>query len=141
MLGAQGDIEPRGMAFMLGSRTDSVDHIASPSLVPDAPIDRAHLLRMTLGDTKLENEVLHLFVRQADMLLARMQGGDAARIAALAHTLDGSARGIGAWRISRAAQAVEQAVANSTDPQPFVAALRTAIDEALVVIADLLRAH
>lgn len=124
---------------MLGSRTDSVDHVASPSLVPDAPIDRTHLRRMTLGDAKLENEVLQLFVRQADMLLVRMQGVEPARAAALAHTLDGSARGIGAWRISRAAQAVEQAVAGGIDPQPMVGLLRAATDEALVVIADLLR--
>ena len=126
---------------MLGSQTDSVDHIASPSLAPDAPIDRAHLRRMTLGDSKLEHEVLQLFVRQTGMLLARMQCGDPARIAAMAHTLDGSARGIGAWRISRAAQAIEHAVADDADPLPLVGALRTATDEALVVIADLLRAH
>ena len=126
---------------MLGSRTDTVDHIVSPSLAPDEPIDRAHLLRMTLGDRKLEVEVLQLFTRQAAMLLARMEGGDPARVGALAHTLDGSARGIGAWRIAQAARAVEQAVAEHTNPQPMVAVLRTATDEALVVIADLLRTH
>ena len=128
---------------MLGSRTDSIDHVTSdhvtsPALAPDAPIDQTHLRRMTLGDAKLENEVLQLFVRQADMLLTRMRG-DPARIAALAHTLDGSARGIGAWQISRAAQAVEQAVAGGIDPQPLVDQLRAATDEALVVIVDLLR--
>jgi HPt (histidine-containing phosphotransfer) domain-containing protein len=129
------------MAPMLDSRSNSIADVVSPSLVPDAPIDRAHLLRMTLGDHALEGEVLRLFVRQAGMLLSRMRQAEPTRIAALAHTLDGSARGIGAWRIAQAAQALEQAAASHSDLQPMVDMLRNATDEALLVIADLLRAH
>jgi hypothetical protein len=115
--------------------------VPSPALVPDPPVDRAHLFRMTLGDHGLEGEVLRLFDRQANMLIARMATAQPACVKALAHTLDGSARGVGAWRVSQAAQDVERAVADGVDAMPAIAALKAATDEALVVIADLLRVH
>ncbi len=64
---------------------------------------------MTLGDRRLEREVLELFVRQATIMLGRIVGGEPALAAAAAHTLKGSARGIGAWRVARAAELVESA--------------------------------
>ena len=70
-------------------------------------IDLAHLARMTLGERGLEAEVLALFDRQAAVLLARMGDSTPAAVAAFAHTLKGSARGIGAWRVAEAADAVE----------------------------------
>src|SRR4029078_12726004 len=84
-----------------------VPTVAAPSIVPDETIDRAHLFKMTLGDHSLEGEVLRLFDRQCRMLLDRMKGADASCVKALAHTIDGSARGVGAWRVARAACAVE----------------------------------
>ncbi len=72
-------------------------------------IDTEHLARMTLGERSLEREVLELFGRQADMLLPRIRRGDPALAAASAHTLKGSAVGIGAFGVARAAEAVEKA--------------------------------
>ena len=72
-------------------------------------IDETHLERMTLGDRRLEREVLELFVRQTTIMLGRIVGADRALAAAAAHTLKGSARGIGAWRVARAAELVESA--------------------------------
>jgi len=72
-------------------------------------IDQTHLERMTLGDRRLEREVLELFVRQTTILLGRIVGVDQALAAAAAHTLKGSARGVGAWRVARAAELVESA--------------------------------
>jgi HPt (histidine-containing phosphotransfer) domain-containing protein len=72
-------------------------------------IDTDHLARMTLGERSLEREVLALFDRQAEMLLPRIRRGDRAVAAASAHTLKGSAVGIGAFGVARAAEAVEQA--------------------------------
>ena len=69
-------------------------------------IDTEHLARMTLGERSLEREVLELFGRQADMLLPRIRRGDPALAAASAHTLKGSAVGIGAFGVARAAEAV-----------------------------------
>lgn len=74
-----------------------------------AAIDETHLERMTLGDRRLEREVLELFLRQTTIMLDRIVNADAPLAAAAAHTLKGSARGIGAWRVARAAELLEQA--------------------------------
>lgn len=105
----------------------------------DRPIDLVHLARMTLGERSLEREVLQLFDRQSTLLLTRMNSAAPAGVVTLAHTLKGSARGIGAWRIARAAEAVETA-----GPDQLKAALETlaaATEEARAVIADLLKAN
>jgi HPt (histidine-containing phosphotransfer) domain-containing protein len=78
-------------------------------------IDETHLERMTLGDRRLEREVLELFVRQTTIMLGRIVGADQALAAAAAHTLKGSARGVGAWRVARAAELVESAAAGESD--------------------------
>jgi len=101
-------------------------------------IDLAHLARMTLGERSLEAEVLTLFDRQAEILLAHMRDCAPAAVAAFAHTLKGSARGIGAWRVAAAADAVEMNViaANAGGVAGAVARLSAAVDEAEAVIAD-----
>jgi HPt (histidine-containing phosphotransfer) domain-containing protein len=106
----------------------------------ERPIDLVHLARMTLGDRGLEREVLQLFVRQAAVLLDRMEAADSDTVGALAHTLRGSAQGLGAWRVAAAAEAVERA-AGVEALSRAQAALRAAVEEACAVITDLLRAH
>ena len=61
-------------------------------------IDEDHLGRMTLGDRSLEREVLEIFARQTTLTLSRIAGAKPASAAAAAHTLKGSALGVGAWR-------------------------------------------
>jgi len=76
--------------------------------VADRPVDLVHLARHTLGDRDLEREVLQLFVRQSAVYLARLRGADSARDRrTAAHTIKGSARGIGAWRIAELADVLE----------------------------------
>jgi hypothetical protein len=130
------------MAQMLDFPVIVTDKVVSPPLAPDAqPIDRAHLFRMTLGDHSLECEVLQLFDQQAGLLLARMGEADSAGVAALAHTLLGSARGVGAWGIARAAEALEVAArAKAADLHAPMNVLLSATDEARRAIAELLRA-
>jgi HPt (histidine-containing phosphotransfer) domain-containing protein len=62
-------------------------------------------------------------------------------VATLAHTLKGSARGIGAWRVARAAEAVELAGARNGEIGSALDHLNAASEEARGVIADLLRAN
>jgi hypothetical protein len=117
--------------------------VSAPSLVPDnAPaIDRDHLARMTFGEKGLAGEVLRLFDRQAGMLLARMEGATPAELAAFAHTLKGSARGIGACQVAQAAEALEL-VASGADRSALagaLAGLSAAVAEARGVIGELLR--
>ena len=93
----------------------ALKEMPSPPLAPgDAAIDLDHLSRMTLGERSLEREVLALFARQSEMLLQRMDAANPADAAAAAHTLKGSALGIGAWRVAHAAEAVEQAGATES---------------------------
>ena len=84
-------------------------HPDGAAAAAEPAIDLAHLSRMTLGDHALEREVLALFDRQIDMLIARMAEVEPSCVGALAHTLKGSARGVGAWPMARAAEAVEAA--------------------------------
>jgi HPt (histidine-containing phosphotransfer) domain-containing protein len=128
---------------MLEMSIVGVDVVGAPPIAPvDEPIDLAHLARMTLGDSSLEREVLQLFERQATMLLARMQGAGPSLVAASAHTIKGSARGIGAWRIARDAETVEMAAAcaGATELNVAVARLVASVGEVQAAIAHRLRA-
>jgi HPt (histidine-containing phosphotransfer) domain-containing protein len=123
-----------------GTALELVDEVSAPALSPASdPIDLDHLSRMTLGERSLEREVLALFDRQADILLERMNSAAPAGVATLAHTLKGSARGIGAWGVAQAAEAVEQAGPSAL--KPAVVALGEAITEAKRAIAIILRGH
>jgi len=88
-----------------------------------ATIDEDHLGRMTLGDRSLEREVLEIFARQTTLTLGRIVGAKRACAAAAAHTLKGSARGIGAWRVAEAAEKLEQVAAGDADEQALCAAI------------------
>ena len=121
---------------MLDSSMSQLRCMASPGLQPDdQPIDFAHLFRMTLGDHSLEREVLELFDRQVELLIGRMAASGPAGIAALAHTLKGSARGIGAWGVAAAAESVEVASTSADELSAAVEALSQAAGKARETIA------
>jgi HPt (histidine-containing phosphotransfer) domain-containing protein len=137
------------MAIMVRQRAIAADPFVAPATDEQA-IDLTHLFRMTLGDHGLEREVLALFDRQIGMLIDRMiahlnahlnahlAAADASCVAALAHTLKGSARGVGAWPMARAAEAVE--TAPPAELAPAVAALAAAAGATRAAIAEILRA-
>jgi HPt (histidine-containing phosphotransfer) domain-containing protein len=130
---------------MIELSAKNADHAAAPRLAPADPaepvIDLGHLVRMTLGERSLQREVLALFNRQAELLLARMQGALPATIADHAHTLKGSAAGIGAWPVAQAALAVEFAAGESeANLARAVARLTAAVADTKAAIATLLAA-
>jgi len=86
-------------------------------------IDEDHLHRMTLGDASLEREVLEIFARQTVLTCNRLAGAEPARAAAIAHTIKGSARGIGAWHVATAAERVEQAASSGGSNEAVSAAI------------------
>ncbi|WP_375414087.1 Hpt domain-containing protein [uncultured Bradyrhizobium sp.] len=113
---------------------ERINWMPSPPLAPDdGPIDIVHLKRMTLGDAGLEGEVLVLFVRQAAGLIEALAGLPA-EAAALAHMLKGSARAIGAFRVAEAAETLESALGNGTEPSDAMAALGQALAQAHAAI-------
>ncbi len=106
----------------------------SPPLVPDdGPIDIAHLRRMTLGDTALEREVLTMFSMQASRL-AEALAAMPADAPALAHTLKGSARAIGAFAVADAAAHLETQLKSDGHPAAALSELDEAIAEARAAI-------
>jgi HPt (histidine-containing phosphotransfer) domain-containing protein len=115
---------------------------APSSAAAPAAIDRAHLSRMTLGDRGLEQEVLQLFDRQAALLIERIRHGDGPAVGALAHTLKGSAAGIGASAVAHAAADAEHAALHAPgELTGTIDRLAQAIHEARTLIAELLRAQ
>lgn len=108
-----------------------------PQGAAEAAFDRAHLARMTFGDRSLERELLQLFDRQATLLLERMAGAEAAAVATLAHTLKGSAAGVGAFGVVQAAAAVERTL-TATERCAAIDALAQAVAAARAAIADML---
>jgi HPt (histidine-containing phosphotransfer) domain-containing protein len=101
------------------------------------PIDLDHLRRATFGDAGLEREVLGMFLTQA----ARLVGALAEKppdAVALAHTLKGSARAIGASRVAERASSLEAAIRDGGDPARAHAELDAAVADACMAIAALL---
>jgi HPt (histidine-containing phosphotransfer) domain-containing protein len=116
-----------------------IEWMPSPPLAPDdGPIDLEHLRRTTFGDAGLEREVLAMFVGQATRLVGMLCAilPDAG---ALVHTLKGSARAIGAFRVSDAADELERAIRNGDDPAASLAELKDTVAEASCAIEAILR--
>jgi len=112
----------------------------SPSLpLPkNGSIDLAQLRLSTLGDPRLEREVLTLFASQAGRLL-RLLSDLPPDTGALAHTLKGSARAIGAHEVAEAAGAIEIAPRDGEAPASALAALSAAVAEACAAIDAIVR--
>ncbi|RUT97634.1 Hpt domain-containing protein [Mesorhizobium sp. USDA-HM6] len=72
------------------------------------PVDLAHLARQTMDDRALEQEVLALFVQQALSVRDKILDADAKERVLLAHSLKGSARGIGAFAVAECAATIEK---------------------------------
>jgi HPt (histidine-containing phosphotransfer) domain-containing protein len=91
------------------------------------PVDLDHLARYTGGDTKLNAEVLGLFVRQCAESLTQLQAlrnaPDPGTWRDTLHRLKGSALGIGAFRLAE-----EIASAESIDPETAPAEAATALE-------------
>jgi HPt (histidine-containing phosphotransfer) domain-containing protein len=118
---------------------ERVEWMPSPPLAPDdGPIDFDHLKRMTLGDASLEQEVLAMFAAQSTKLIGALAALPA-DAGALAHTLKGSARAIGAFGVGEAAARLEQALGNGSDPSDLLAELAEAIALARTAIEALPR--
>src|SRR5260221_9386648 len=106
---------------------ERVQWMPSPPLAPDhGPIDFVHLKRMTLGDAGLEQEVLAMFAAQSASLLNTLATMPA-DAPALAHTLKGSARAIGAFAVADAAARLEAVISGGADPADELTALSDSV--------------
>jgi HPt (histidine-containing phosphotransfer) domain-containing protein len=104
-------------------------------------IDHVHLRRYTMGDRQLEFEVLELFAAELPKTLAALRAAQTTfewKVAA--HTLKGSARAVGAWRIASAAVSAETDPLVVYDPiskAETVAACELAVRDCLAYICGL----
>jgi HPt (histidine-containing phosphotransfer) domain-containing protein len=118
---------------------ERIEWMPSPPLAPDdGPIDIEHLKRMTLGDASLEHEVLAMFSAQAVGLIGAL-ATPVSDAGALAHTLKGSARAIGAFGVADAAESLEAVIHNGDDPAQALAELSEAVARARTAIDAILR--
>jgi HPt (histidine-containing phosphotransfer) domain-containing protein len=104
---------------------------------PSSPLDRTHLSRQTFGDRTLEREVLDLFRTQSPIYLGRVKAARSDNEWREAvHTLKGSARAIGAWRIAETAERAE--AGNPSSRAASIAQLESSVLEANAFIAGVL---
>ena len=98
--------------------------------------DLAHLDRQTFGDAALQGELLRLFAQQCARLVPVIAGdGPSGQRADAAHTLKGSARGVGAWGVATRADALEEAL---RDPGGNVGGLVADLEAAVAAARDAL---
>src|ERR1700738_3043698 len=110
-------------------------------LLPREKIELMARRKMIQAEGESESEVLALFDRQAAGLVSRMRSAPPGSVTSVAHTLKGSARGVGAWRVAAAAEAVEVAASGDGDLSAAITRLAAGAEEARAVIAELLRAN
>jgi HPt (histidine-containing phosphotransfer) domain-containing protein len=128
----------RDSELLMSLHLDGIAWMPSPPLVPDdGPIDMTHLRRMTLGDEALEREVLGMFSTQASRL-AKELAAMPPDAPALAHTLKGSARAIGAFAVADAAADLETLIRSGGPTAAALGALDEAVAEARAAIDAML---
>ncbi|MBU2580845.1 MAG: Hpt domain-containing protein [Alphaproteobacteria bacterium] len=115
--------------------------VESKSLEPavenqPALLDLAHLRRYTLDDMELQREVLELFRDQVHSSVGTLRDccRDKAAWAMAAHTLKGTARAVGAFRLGRAAESAER---SSDTPEARAASAELVADVATLTLAEI----
>ena len=102
------------------------------------PFDTQFLDRVTFGDRKLARELLMLFGAQTNSLLEAIAiATERTAQREVAHRLKGSARGVGAFDVARAAEEIETAP-DAVALEAALAHLTARVAEARLALADLL---
>ena len=106
------------------------------------PVDFTYLRRFTLSNRSLEREVMDLFIEYAPQYLEQLRSAATPKAwHDAAHTLKGSARGIGAWRVARVAENAERLTFDGNpDRRNFaIDSAEEALDEAIGFLNVVLR--
>lgn len=110
-------------------------------LAAERPVDLVHLSKYTLGNRKLEKEVLELFNQQSVIYLKRLaEAENMVNWHQAAHTIKGSAKGIGAWKVAELAENAELLPAGTSESarQELLETLVETVEEANQFIEHLL---
>ena len=104
------------------------------------PLDTGHLSRFTMGDRALEREVLGLFTGELPRRIAALRAACTEKEWIMAaHTLKGSGRAVGAWRVALSAQHAENigGVADRDACERAVRSIEEAAEEVVSHIREL----
>jgi HPt (histidine-containing phosphotransfer) domain-containing protein len=100
--------------------------------------DIEFLDRVTFSDRGLAREVLQMFDQQADSLLKVIRDTESTRMRLeIAHRLKGTARGVGAFSVAKAAEEIETA-ADEIELANAVSLLTARVTEARMALASLI---
>lgn len=84
------------------------------------PVDYQHLQTQAAGDLGVMREVLNLFLTHSEQVIAELERTDDAKTwKQWAHTLKGSARGIGAFAVAEAAAVAEHHLMDKSKLEPL----------------------
>jgi HPt (histidine-containing phosphotransfer) domain-containing protein len=103
------------------------------------PIDRAHLMRYSLGSLTLEREVLGLFMAQLPLSVEQLRFATTDREWQIAaHTIKGSAKAVGARDVARIATHAERTsgVMDDEERDRILAALDEAFEAIDAYVVD-----
>ena len=101
--------------------------------------DLHHLNKATFGSRELALEVLGLFERQAEKLLNDVaEASDPKTRSRAAHTLKGSALGVGALGVAAAAEEMERVAEDPIEVIGALARLSARVAEARLALTDLI---
>ena len=105
------------------------------------PIDLVFLARQTMGDRRLECEVLAMFENQVELYWERVASAtEAEKISMGIHTLKGAALGVGAMALAQLAKAAEAEMAqHGRIEEETLADIGVAVSEVVGYIGVLLR--
>lgn len=116
--------------------TDSARHVSGQT---NEAFDLHHLNKATFGSRELALEVLRLFERQAEKMLAEIIAAEDAKTRSrAAHTLKGSALGVGALAVAAAAGEVETLAEDPVELIGSLARLSARVAEARLALTNLI---
>lgn len=120
------------------------DTVGMSQLARTHAIDMNHLSAYTAGDEALMAEIFGLFREQVEMWIKLLTPeAPTGSFRDAAHTLKGSAKGIGAWKLADACAAAEEMSGIDASPAKravVVEVIRTELDQVLQDIAVLVHA-
>jgi HPt (histidine-containing phosphotransfer) domain-containing protein len=97
------------MSAMKSEMTGKMETEAGDGGSSVRPLDLVHLSKYTFGDRGLEAELMGLFRSQAEVYISRLETATTPKDwRDAAHSLKGSARGLGAWGLGDIAEEVER---------------------------------
>ncbi|MGV1013588.1 MAG: Hpt domain-containing protein [Methyloceanibacter sp.] len=124
---------------MAGKPTIGAGVATEGRIASSRPVDLVHLSRYTLGERALERDVLELFCTQSFICLEQLRAARCDKDwQEAAHSLKGSARAIGAWRVAEGAEHAEAFSGETQSRAHHINEIESAVHEARDYIESLL---